>query len=69
MLSRDISAIVKAMSAKILIVEDEMLVACEVEVVLTDLGHSVVGIASDLETALALADEPIDVAPVEKARS
>ena len=57
------------MSAKILIVEDEMLVACEVEAVLADLGHSVVGIAPDLETAIALADEPIDVAPVEKARS
>ncbi len=53
------------MTAKILIVEDEMLVACEVEAVLGDLGHQVVGIAPDLETAMELAAQPIDLALVD----
>jgi two-component system, response regulator PdtaR len=53
------------MTAKILIVEDEMLVACEVEAVLGDLGHEVVGIAPDLETAMALSTMPIDLALVD----
>jgi two-component system, response regulator PdtaR len=53
------------MHAKILIVEDEMLVACEVEAVLGDLGHDVVGIAPDLETAMDLAAQPIDLALVD----
>lgn len=53
------------MNAKILIVEDEMLVACEVEAVLGDLGHQVVGIAPDMETALALSNQPIDLALVD----
>ena len=51
--------------ARILIVEDEMLVAFEVEALLTDLGHDVVGIAPDLETAMALADQPVDLALVD----
>lgn len=51
--------------AKILIVEDEMLVACEVEAVLEDLGHQVVGIAPDLSTAMTLAEQPIDLALVD----
>ena len=53
------------MNANILIVEDEMLVAFEVEAILADLGHRVVGIAPDLETAVALADQPIDLALVD----
>ena len=53
------------MNAKILIVEDEMLVACEVEAVLGDLGHQVVGIAPDLDTAMELAAQPIDLALVD----
>ena len=53
------------MNAKILIVEDEMLVACEVEAVLGDLGHQVVGIAPDLDTAMALASPEIDLALVD----
>ncbi len=53
------------MSANILIVEDEMLVALEVEAVLEDLDHRVVGIAPDLETAMQLADQPVDLALVD----
>lgn len=55
----------KQMPARILIVEDEMLVAVELEAILEDLGHQPVGIAPDLETALALADQPIDLALVD----
>ena len=39
------------MSANILIVEDEMLVAIELESILEDLGHCPVGIAPDLSSA------------------
>lgn len=53
------------MPAKILIVEDEMLVAFEVEAVLGELGHEVVGIAPDMETALTVAMQPIDLALVD----
>jgi len=53
------------MTARILIVEDEMLVACEVEAVLGDLGHQVVGIAPDLDTAMDLAAQSIDLALVD----
>lgn len=42
---------------RILIVEDEMLVAMNIEDMLLDLGHEVAGIASRLEPALALARE------------
>jgi CheY-like chemotaxis protein len=42
---------------RILIVEDEMLLAMNIEDMLLDLGHEVVGIASRLEPALALARE------------
>jgi two-component system, response regulator PdtaR len=52
-------------AANILVVEDEMLVACEVEAVLGDLGHQVVGIAPDLDTAMELAAAPIDLALVD----
>lgn len=51
--------------ARILIVEDEMLVAFEVEAVLEDLGHQVVGIAPDLTTAMTLAEQPVDLALVD----
>ena len=39
------------MTARILIIEDEALVALELRFVLEDLGHEVVGIAADSETA------------------
>ena len=49
--------------ARILIVEDEMLVAMLIEDVVNDLGHDVVGPAMRLETALAAAEsEEIDFA-------
>jgi DNA-binding response OmpR family regulator len=48
---------------RVLIVEDEMLVAMNIEDRLLELGHEVAGIASRLEPALALAQEgAIDVA-------
>ena len=48
---------------RILIVEDEMLVAMNIEDMLLDLGHEVAGIVSRLEPALALArDGAFDVA-------
>jgi CheY-like chemotaxis protein len=42
---------------RILIVEDEMLVAMNIEDMLLDLGHEVAGLASRVEPALALARE------------
>ncbi len=53
------------MNANILIVEDEMLVAMNVEAVLEDLGHRVVGIAPDLKSALAVDAGCIDLALVD----
>ena len=51
--------------ARILIVEDEILVALEVEAVLEDVGYQVVGIAPDLQSAMRLADQPVDLALVD----
>jgi CheY-like chemotaxis protein len=42
---------------RILVVEDEMLVAMNIEDMLLDLGHEVAGLASRLDPALALARE------------
>lgn len=53
------------MPAKILIVEDEMLVAMELESILEDLGHEPVGIAPDLASAEKLASDPLDLALVD----
>jgi len=53
------------MMAKILIVEDEMLVAMELESILEDLGHDPVGIAPDLTTAEEYADRSLDLALVD----
>jgi CheY-like chemotaxis protein len=53
------------MSARILIVEDEMLVAMELESILEDLGHTPVGIAPDLKAAEQLASDPLDLALVD----
>ncbi|WP_340644062.1 response regulator [Phenylobacterium sp.] len=50
---------------RVLIVEDEILVAMELEETLNDLGHIVVGIAPDRRSFEALADEDIDVALVD----
>ena len=54
------------MPARILIVEDEALVARELRFVLEDLGHEVVGTAADSSAALKLAKETdIDLALVD----
>ena len=53
------------MSARILIVEDEMLVAMELESILLDLGYEVVGIAPDLPTAWRYFDQEIELALVD----
>jgi len=50
-------------SRRVLLVEDEMMIAMMLEDMLIDLGHSVVGIAPSLKTALHLAgSETFDVA-------
>ncbi|ODT47340.1 response regulator [Devosia sp. 63-57] len=52
------------MSYRILIVEDEIIVATEIEDVIADMGHVPVGIAADQKSALALAGN-VDVALVD----
>jgi CheY-like chemotaxis protein len=46
------------MTAKVLIVEDEFLVALELEGILLDAGHSVIGIAPDSATVGRIPDAP-----------
>lgn len=53
------------MSARILIVEDEMLVAMNLEGVLEDLGYEPVGIVPDLPAAVPFYDQKIDLALVD----
>ncbi|WP_029417381.1 response regulator [Brevundimonas bacteroides] len=54
------------MTARILIIEDEALVAMELRFVLEDLGHEVVGTAADARSARALAAETeVDLALVD----
>lgn len=53
------------MADSILIVEDEILVALEMESILEERGYEVVGIASDLEGALSFADRNVDLALVD----
>lgn len=53
------------MSARILIVEDEMLVAMNLEAILQDLGHEPVGIVPDLAAAEGYYEQPIDLALVD----
>jgi len=48
--------------ARILVVDDEPLIAMSMGEWLADLGHSVVGPASDLASALALVETEIDAA-------
>jgi CheY-like chemotaxis protein len=54
-----------AMSSRILIVEDEMMVAMEMEAVIEDLGFLPIGIAADSVQALELARETPDLALVD----
>jgi DNA-binding response OmpR family regulator len=53
------------MAASILIVEDEFLVALEMQGILEDSGYRVLGIAADLEGAMAYAEQSIDMALVD----
>ncbi|MFA4892151.1 response regulator [Brevundimonas sp.] len=54
------------MSARILVIEDEALVAMELRFVLEDLGHEVVGTAGDAQTARRLVQETeVDLALVD----
>lgn len=49
----------------ILIVEDEMLVAADLEATIEELGHTPIGIAADLETAVQFACDGVDLALVD----
>lgn len=51
--------------ARILIVEDEIIVASNLAAILQDLGHETVGIAADVKTAMSLAQHGADVAFVD----
>ncbi|WP_099827201.1 response regulator [Oceaniglobus indicus] len=53
------------MTQRILIVEDEILVAMDLEDTLRDVGHDMVGIAPDTRTAMRLAEQCPDVAFVD----
>ena len=53
------------MSARILIVEDEVFVALEMQSILEDQGYTVIGIAADLDGAMAHTDQQIDLALVD----
>lgn len=44
------------MSSRVLVVEDEILIAFEIESILLELGHRLAGVAADSEHALELAD-------------
>lgn len=52
------------MTYRILIVEDEYIVAAEIEDVVTEMGHQPIGIAGDQRSALALASQA-DIALVD----
>jgi CheY-like chemotaxis protein len=52
------------MTSRILVVEDEIFVAAEIEYVISELGHEPVGIAADRRTALNLAPDT-DIALVD----
>lgn len=53
------------MPADILIVEDEMLVACEMEAILEENGYRCAGIVPDLTAAARYLGQPLDVALVD----
>ena len=53
------------MPPRVLIVEDEIVVAANLEAVLDDMGVAVTGIAADAATALALAEKGADIALVD----
>jgi DNA-binding response OmpR family regulator len=51
--------------ARVLVVDDEPLIAMMAEDWLSEIGHETVGPANDLETAMALANSEIDAAIVD----
>lgn len=53
------------MPTTILIVEDEILIAIEMEEVIKDLGHRSAGIADDMRSAIEKASDKVDVALVD----
>jgi len=53
------------MSKEILIVEDEMLVALEMQSILEEHGYQVLGLAADLKSALAYAERGVALALVD----
>jgi len=53
------------MPSTVLIVEDEFLIALEMQEVIGDLGHCCAGIADDMASAMAQASPEIDVALVD----
>ena len=53
------------MASSILIVEDEFLVALEMQSILEESGYRVLGVAADLESAMAYAEQSIDLALVD----
>ena len=53
------------MPVSILIIEDEFLIALDMEAALVDLGHISAGIADDMDSALRKATKDIDVALVD----
>ena len=53
------------MAARILIVEDEMLVAADMEATLQDLGYTSAGIAPDMKAAIRLSEAAPDLAFVD----
>jgi two-component system, response regulator PdtaR len=53
------------MQTKVLIVEDEFLVALHMQMMLTRLGFKIVGIAPDMQAACAFAEEHPDIALVD----
>lgn len=53
------------MTAKILLVEDEFLIAGEMQAILEDGGYSCAGIVSDLAAAMPFFHEPLDLALVD----
>ena len=53
------------MPTTILIVEDEILIAIEMEEVIKDLGYACAGVADDMRSALEKASQSVDVALVD----
>ena len=51
---------------RVLVVEDEWLVALEMRLILEDLGHEVVGIAPDSRRAREIAAKGVDVATLDQ---